>query len=110
MGFPVFTLIVCILILILVVAASLAILYYIEAKNAYGYVSPWCEKTWQCTDKSYNPVKAYTDLIEACTPDATTGKINLDNCSCKFNAFYNPNNVQQNPPSTELPNNCISKP
>jgi hypothetical protein len=107
MGFPTFTLIVCILVLILVITASLAILYYIKAKGAYTYISPWCY-TWQCVDKNYNPTKAYSDLLASCTPDPATGKIDLALCGCKFNSFYNPNNVQQNPPTTELPNNCIS--
>lgn len=110
MAFPTFTLITCILLIILVVAATIAILFYLQVQGTYTYPSPWCWNDWICTSDTYNPVKVYDQLLTNCTPDKVTNKLNLDLCSCSWNAFYDPTNPNKfnTPPTTPIPNNCIS--
>jgi hypothetical protein len=114
MAFPVFTLISCILIFILLIAATFAIIYYIQRQNAFNFVSPWCWKNWQCNGTGYNPVDAFMAVIEACKPDPNNqGKVDQNRCNCAISGwqnFYNPNQVDKNPPTTPVPNNCLPAP
>jgi hypothetical protein len=114
MGFPYFTLISCVLILILIITTTLAIVYYTERQAAFHYVSPWCF-SWSCNCTSNSPpvgTAAFLATLQNCLPDPTTGLINLALCSCSesgWGDFYDPTdpNNFDTPPTQPIPNNCI---
>ena len=109
MAFPIFTLIACILVLILIVTTVFAIGYYFQRKEAYAYPSPWCFNTWQCGGTGYNPVTAYADVLTQCAL-GPTGVIDTNQCNCAIWAFYDPQNNNSytgTPPTTAPPNYCV---
>jgi hypothetical protein len=114
MGFPYFTLISCILILILIITTTLAIVFFLERQEAYHYVSPWCN-VWTCNCTSDNPptgTALWLQTLQNCLPNPETGLINLGLCSCStalWNQFYDPSdpNNFDTPPANTIPNNCI---
>jgi hypothetical protein len=113
MAFPFFTLISCILILILIIATTIAIGYYELRQNAYHYPSPWCYN-WQCNCTSTTPVTgsaAFLAALSACKPDPNTGNVDPVRCSCAAAGwtFYNPTTYPfDTPPGTTIPNYCLN--
>ena len=64
MAFPVFTLTACVLVIILVITATLAIIYFIRRRDCGSFISPWCNSDWKCSgNTTYNPVEAYKQVI-----------------------------------------------
>lgn len=136
MAFPTFTLIACVLILILIVTTTLAIIFYTERREAFAYPSKWCYNyVCDCpgvygstgytgaTGTAVSPAVgsvAFVNSLVNCKPDPTTGNINLAKCSCLtsgWNAFYDPpafpycsGNINTNctPPGNPPPNFCVS--
>ena len=89
MAFPTFVLITCILVIILIVVATLAIVAYQRRHDCYTYISPWCFNNWQCNPSSaYNPVQSFEAVITACAP-TSDGSI-PPGCACAWAVFYNP--------------------
>lgn len=113
MGFPVFTLISCILILVLIITTTLAIGFYEIRKNTYAYPSPWCYE-WVCNCTSNTPPTgsaAFAAAVIACKPDPTTGNVNAAQCSCAAAgwSFYDPTTYPfDTPPGQPIPNYCVS--
>ena len=90
MTFPWFTLVVCILVLVLIITAGLAIIYFDRRQECYRYISPWCYR-WECLSTTepvqYNPTDAFLRVIEACKP--VDGKPSSQ-CVCAWQNFYDP--------------------
>lgn len=90
MAFPTFTLISSILVLILIIVATLAVIYYDRRQSCYSYVSPWCYGDWSCANTlspPYSPVTAFLAVIEACKP--VNGQ-SSPACLCSWENFYDP--------------------
>lgn len=118
MGFPIFTLISCILVLILIITTTLAIVFYEERKQAYASYSPWC-LTYECNCTSSTPVTgtaAFLKSLTDCQVNPQTGNIDVSKCACDLvgwsgnNGFYNPtdNSQYSNPPANPIPNYCLN--
>jgi hypothetical protein len=111
MAFPTFTLVTCILVLILLITTTFMIIYLIERTKAFGFPGAFCLH-WQCNG-GFDPTAAFMAQVLACKPGAD-GKVNPATCSCSgsgWSAFYdpqNPNNYTGTPPSNPPANNCIN--
>jgi len=109
MSFPYFTLIVCVLVIILIIVATLAIIYFQSRQDCYKYISPWCG-LYSCncsgttgssgitgstgsTNTCYNPTAAFQQVIANCQP--VNGQPN-PLCQCSWFDFYSPTGGQTN--------------
>lgn len=92
MAFPWFTLITCILVIILIIVATFAIIYFEARQNCYTYPSPWCLASWSCvnTTGAYNPVQSFINAVNACKQDGSGQP--SQQCVCLWSEFYSPDN------------------
>jgi hypothetical protein len=89
MAFPVFTLVTAILLIILIIVATLAIMAFQRRKDCFTYLSPWCDRNWQCAGTTtFNPVTSFQAVVDACKP--INGQPNPQ-CKCAWD-FYAPTN------------------
>ena len=87
MAFPVFTLTACVLVIILVITATLAIIYFIRRRDCATYISPWCLPYSCAGNTTYNPTEAFKQVIANCKP--VNGQPS-PLCVCLWQNFYAP--------------------